>query len=355
MTPDDADSNSPQTAPAFAELSGKAQERIDQACDEFEAAWQAVVTRPDQSTVPPDGWPALAHCLANLTGGERTAALRELVPIDVSYRRRCGAPVTIADYARFSDLDAEWLSQVVLNPDGETRRIHRVSEPPLPPSPRANAEPIRLDDYVERLTESGVLDSESIERELSSLPPDQHTTDELGQRLIALGLLTPFQHASLMQSSPLRLVLGDYVLLSPLGQGGMGTVYRARHQRMDRIVAVKVLPRSTAHEPHVANRFRREIRAVARLSHPHIVAAHDAGEDDGVMYLVMECIDGLDLSTWVRRHGPLSVADAVECIAQAADGMEYAHQQGIIHRDIKPSNLLMQRADDRRRSRETSD
>ena len=102
-----------------------------------------------------------------------------------------------------------------------------------------------------------------------------------------------------MQTLPLRLVLGDYVILSPLGQGGMGTVYRARHQRMDRIVALKVLPRSTAHDPQVANRFRREIRAVARLSHPHIVAAHDAGEDDGVMYLVMECIEGLDLSNWV--------------------------------------------------------
>ena len=112
---------------------------------------------------------------------------------------------------------------------------------------------------------------------------------------------------------------------------------------MDRIVAIKVLPTSTAHDQHVANRFRREIRAVARLSHPHIVAAHDAGEDNGVLYLVMECIDGLDLSTWVRRHGPLSVADAVECLAQAADGMDYAHQQGIVHRDIKPSNLLMSR------------
>lgn len=81
----------------------------------------------------------------------------------------------------------------------------------------------------------------------------QNTTDDLGQRLIALGLLTPFHYSSLMQTPPLRLVLGDYVILSPLGQGGMGTVYHARHQRMDRIVTLKVLPRSTAHDPQVCD------------------------------------------------------------------------------------------------------
>lgn len=283
------DSAAPRTVEAFAELSGAAQERIDQACDDFEAAWQTVVNRPDQNTAPLAGWPSVSPFVSRLNRDERAAALHELIPIDIAYRRRSGAPISLAEYSAFTELDADWLAQVVLNPDGETRRVNIVSEP-------------------------------------VSEPP----------------------------KSPAPTQLGDYEILEPLGQGGMGTVYRARHRRMDRIVAIKVLPTSTARDPHVANRFRREIRAVARLSHPHIVAAHDAGEDNGVLYLVMECIDGLDLSTWVRRHGPLSVADAVECLAQAADGMDYAHQQGIVHRDIKPSNLLMSR-ETSRRSRETSD
>ena len=274
----DADPAAPRTVHAFAELSGEAQGRIDQACDDFEAAWQTVVNRPDRNTAPPAGWPNLAQFVIQFNGGERAAALHELIPIDIAYRRRNGAPISLAEYLPFTELDSDWLAHVVLNPDGETRRVNLVSE-------------------------------------AVSEPP----------------------------KSPQPTQLGDYEILEPLGQGGMGTVYRARHRRMDRIVAIKVLPTLTAHDQHVANRFRREIRAVARLSHPHIVAAHDAGEDNGVLYLVMECIDGLDLSTWVRRHGPLSVADAVECLAQAADGMDYAHQQGIVHRDIKPSNLLMSR------------
>jgi serine/threonine-protein kinase len=346
------DSRLPSTDPTstrltFAELSGELQARIDRACDELESAWQAVATRADPNTAPPGGWPVLSTLIAALPDVEKRVALRELIPIDISYRRRCGAPIVLADYRQLAELDADWLSQIEQHSEGETRRIEAVIEAPFQDAPRTSLAIPSLELYRERLVAGRLLDGEEVDRELAALPDEQRTTDELGQRLIALGLLTPFQHASLLSSPPLRLVLGDYVILSPLGQGGMGTVYRARHRRLDRIVALKVLPPQTAGNANAANRFRREIRALARLSHPRIVTAHDAGEDDGVTYLVMECIDGLDLSTWVRRHGPLSIADAVECAAQAADGLAYAHQQGIIHRDIKPSNLLVSREESR--------
>ena len=90
-------------------------------------------------------------------------------------------------------------------------------------------------------------------------------------------------------------------------------------------------------------RFRREVQALARLSHPNIVAVHDAGEADGTHFYVMDLVDGEDLARLVREHGPMPVEQALDCILQAARGLEYAHAQGIVHRDIKPSNLILDR------------
>jgi serine/threonine protein kinase len=109
---------------------------------------------------------------------------------------------------------------------------------------------------------------------------------------------------------------------------------------MQRIVALKVLPPELMKSPAIVQRFEREVQAAARLSHPNIVTAYDADEATGIHFLVMECVDGENLATLVRR-GPLPPQKALACILQAARGLEYAHKQGIIHRDIKPSNLLL--------------
>lgn len=116
---------------------------------------------------------------------------------------------------------------------------------------------------------------------------------------------------------------------------------------MDRIVALKVLSGTKFNGAEAESRFQREIRAVAKLSHPNIVAAFDAGHVDGVQFLVMELVNGCTLSRSVEQHGRLKVADAVCCIRQAAEGLQHAHEQGIIHRDIKPSNLMLVKADAR--------
>jgi|GEM_PF-2084865 len=143
---------------------------------------------------------------------------------------------------------------------------------------------------------------------------------------------------------PLPLgMYGQYELLSLLGQGGMGAVYQARHRKLGKVVALKVLPGERLQDRHAVARFEREMRAVGQLDHPNIVAAHDAGEINGTHYLVMELVDGVDLATLVRQTGPLPVAEACELIRQAAQGLQHASEHGQVHRDIKPSNLMLTR------------
>lgn len=139
---------------------------------------------------------------------------------------------------------------------------------------------------------------------------------------------------------PLPERLGDYRIVSRLGSGGMGTVYRAVHERMGREVAVKLLRPEIQKNPVLLQRFDREVRAAAKLSHPNIVAALDAREYESLHFLVTELVEGRDLDQTVRFHGTLPIIEAVECVLQAARGLSYAHAQGVIHRDIKPANLL---------------
>ena len=141
--------------------------------------------------------------------------------------------------------------------------------------------------------------------------------------------------------SPKLPVLGDYVLLGKIGAGGMGKVFKARHRRMDRIVALKVLPPNMMKHPEAIQRFRQEVKAAAQLFHPNIVTAFDAGEQSGVHFLVMEFVDGQALSAIVKEHGPFNLEKAIAYIQQASVGLQYAHDRGMVHRDIKPSNLML--------------
>jgi serine/threonine protein kinase/actin-like ATPase involved in cell morphogenesis len=136
-------------------------------------------------------------------------------------------------------------------------------------------------------------------------------------------------------------VVGEYLLLEQIGAGGMGKVFRAEHRTMNREVALKILSQEIAKRPSTLQQFFAEIRAVAKLMHPNIVTAFDAGSAGQLHYLVMELVNGEVLSSRIRRAGPLSQEEAVSAIVQVGKALEYAHSLGVVHRDIKPSNLIL--------------
>src|SRR5262245_5849958 len=144
---------------------------------------------------------------------------------------------------------------------------------------------------------------------------------------------------------PLPERLGEYRIIELLGRGGMGAVYRAVHMRLGREVALKVVSRERARAA-AAERFVRETRAHGQLDHPNVVRATDAGEVDGVAFLVMELIDGVALDRLVRERGVLPVADACEIARQAAVGLQHLAEHGLVHRDVKPSNVMVNRRDE---------
>ena len=138
-------------------------------------------------------------------------------------------------------------------------------------------------------------------------------------------------------------LLGDYTILGPIGSGGMGLVFRAEHRLMGRQVAIKILSDRCVHDAASRLRFEREVRVISKLTHPNIVSAFDAREEEGMLFLVTELIDGVDLASLVKRSGPLKNIDAMYYTWQAAKGLRYAHEQGIIHRDVKPGNLILEK------------
>jgi len=137
--------------------------------------------------------------------------------------------------------------------------------------------------------------------------------------------------------------LGPYEILSPLGAGGMGEVYRARDTRLDRTVAVKILPPHLSEQPEARERFEREARAVSSLNHANICQLYDVGRQEGVHYLVMEYLEGETLATRLIR-GPLPLEQVLRYGAEIADGLDKAHRSGVVHRDLKPGNIMLTRS-----------
>ena len=202
---------------------------------------------------------------------------------------------------------------------------------------------VSLEQYTKHLTETGLLTLAEQEALIAGLPEEQRPRDgeQLARLLVQEQKLTAFQAQQIYAGKGKSLLFGNYRILDKLGQGGMGLVLKAEHLRMKRVVALKVLSPAVTKTPGLVARFQREVQAAARLSHPNIAAAFDADEANGMLYLVIEYVEGSDLATIVKRTGPLLVDQAVRCVLQAAQGLEFAHQQGVIHRDIKPANLLL--------------
>ena len=196
-------------------------------------------------------------------------------------------------------------------------------------------------EFAAALTEIGLIDAAELER---FAVDSAEGVVGLSRALIKAGKLTPYQAAAIYQNKSRGLLVGNYLILDKVGQGGMGMVFKARHRKLGRTGALKILPPSFTRDSGAVMRFRREFEAAGRLKHLNLVAAFEADEDRGVHFLVMDYVEGINVERVIREHGPLSVSDALDYLIQSARGLEAAHEKGIVHRDIKPGNLMLDRA-----------
>lgn len=179
---------------------------------------------------------------------------------------------------------------------------------------------VALEAIVKQLSDSGIIAQGKLE---NFVPPKAHpkTVEELVRELVRQNCLTKFQAQQVAAGRSSALILGEYTLVDKIGEGGMGQVYKAQHRRMKRVAAIKVLPPSMVKDAPTVARFQREVEAAAKLEHPNIVTAYDAGQSGSIHFLVMQYVDGQDLSALVKKNGPLSVDKAVNYILQAARGL----------------------------------
>jgi serine/threonine-protein kinase len=199
---------------------------------------------------------------------------------------------------------------------------------------------------LENIAKSGLVEASAQDLVLDqlqgghegSLPEDPV---EVAKAFQDRGLLTRWQCEKLLQGKSKGFFLGRYRLMGHLGTGGMSTVYLAEHTAMGQKRAIKVLPKAKLGNSSYLARFQREAKAIASLSHPNIVQAYDIDNEKDTHYLVMEYVEGSDLQSLVKREGPLPYDLAADYIAQAARGLQHAHEAGLIHRDVKPANLLV--------------
>lgn len=194
--------------------------------------------------------------------------------------------------------------------------------------------------FLGNLRESGLLSEEGFAR-VSGFDLGERDARDLARFCMEKGLLTRFQAERILNGKTSGLILGQYRILEELGRGGMGRVYRAVHDRMERQVAIKVLSPQLMRSSRAQLLFDREVRAISRLSHPNIVSAYDANVASGRHFLVLELVEGPNLSRFLRKNGRLNVDQALEYTKQAAFGLAHAHKRGLVHRDIKPANLLI--------------
>lgn len=205
----------------------------------------------------------------------------------------------------------------------------------------APLEPMKGSEFLSRLADVGILSEEELaEVKRSMHGQDYSGTKQVASDWIARHRLAQYQAGALLRGQP-EMLIDKYLILDLIDSGGMGIVFKALHRPMNRIVAIKMISKHRLATDKQIQRFQRELRVAAKLEHPNVVRAYDADQHDGTHFMVMEYVRGENLDHLVRRKGRISVEKAVDYIYQAAKGIEYAHQNGVIHRDIKPANFML--------------
>jgi serine/threonine protein kinase len=236
---------------------------------------------------------------------------------------------------------AHYLAETDLASKVDSRESHDLTEKTVKSQASERPEPGGLASYREfarTLIEIGLIEPVELGKIAVQCPKE---VLGLSRVLVKAGKLTPYQAAAVYQKKSRGLLIGDYLILDKVGQGGMGKVFKARHRKLGRLGAIKILPPSFSRDRDAVMRFRREFEAAGRLKHINLVAAFEANEDRGVHFLVMEYVEGMNLDRVVSEQGPLPVPRGVDYLIQAARGLEASHGMGIIHRDIKPGNLML--------------
>jgi len=206
--------------------------------------------------------------------------------------------------------------------------------------------PNSVEELLQLIRKSGMIDEAKLgsylqRREFArGLPTDPR---EFADDLVRDGVLTYFQAEQYLLGKWRGFTIGKFKLLERVGVGGMGQVFLCEHMFMKRRVAVKVLPPAKAEQPAALGRFYREARAAGSLQHNNVVRTHDIDQDGNLHFIVMDYVDGSDLLSIVKKHGPMNIDRAVSYIKQTATGLDYAFRSGLIHRDIKPGNVLVDR------------
>jgi serine/threonine-protein kinase len=283
---------------------------FDRILDQFEDRWKAHLSDRGKSECP-----ALEHFLPAVGAPEATELVWELIALDLYYRLRTNESGPITD--RYLHLPGFELNASQKNELQALLGHYRQSA-----SSGIDSGPYVSMRRLQGAACAGAAGSGAAQSETRLRQPNRDADlDNL-----------PAGVAS---------QLGQYRLLGKIGQGGMGSVYKALHLRLEKTVAIKILSTDRLSNPEDIARFEREMRAVGKLNHPHIIRATDAAEVNGVPYLVMDFVEGTDLHKLVGRLGPLPIAEACELVRQAAEGLQHAHVHHLVHRDVKPSNLLL--------------
>ena len=221
---------------------------------------------------------------------------------------------------------------------GEPKRSLRMSK-----APSSDSELPTVEDFLKTVLKSGLLDRAQLRDALRDVPKGQREDPQaLAEHLVRKGKLSRFQAKKILRGAGKGLLLGHYQVLSPIGRGGMSTVYLARDERSGELVALKLLPPSRwRNEERLLARFQREMELSRRVAHPHVAWTYESDICQRVYYIAMEYIPGKNLSRVVSEGGPLAVPRAARLMAEVASALEHAHNQGLIHRDLKPSNIMV--------------
>jgi serine/threonine-protein kinase len=250
-------------------------------------------------------------------------------------------------------IDVDLAAEVRCQPGKSLERKPLMPEPGPAPQPEDRTQPpVSVAALRNAILDNHLLSpiqSAELQRRPSAPAAEPRT---LARDLLQRGWLTAYQVNQLLQGRGHELLVGSYVILERLGEGGTGQVFKARHQKMDRVVALKVIRKELLADAEVVGRFSREIQVLSRLNHANVVRSLDAGPlaqptslaGKGAVqghFLAMEFIEGTDLAKLVKQGEPLPVEQACAYIRQAALGLQHAHEKGMVHRDIKPHNLIM--------------